>query len=168
MKLIVAVDSDWGIGYMGKLLEKIPEDLNFFKDKTIDKIVVMGRETFESLPGRKPLKGRTNIILTKKGVDSGNVITCDSVESLFKELEKYDDEDIFIIGGASVYSQLLDYCSDAFVTKINKSHTADKYFKNLDEMNNWVLTEKSEIKNYEGTEFFFTRYINKNIKKPAF
>lgn len=161
MKAIVAVDSEWGIGYKGNLLERIPEDMKFFKQTTLGKIVVMGRETFESLPGKEPLKNRTNIILSANGIfDDKRLIICRSLKELFNELEKYSTDDVFVIGGASVYAQLLSYCTEAYVTKINKAHIADKYFVNLDREEKWKQASQGEIKSFNDIEFSFTKYVN--------
>ncbi|MDX9872308.1 MAG: dihydrofolate reductase, partial [Clostridia bacterium] len=114
MKAIVAVDMNWGIGYKGNLLLRIPEDMQFFKQMTLGKVVIMGRETFESLPGKTPLKDRINIILSKN-MDSENVniIVRRSLNEIFHELKRYNSDDVFVIGGESVYTQLLPYCTEA-------------------------------------------------------
>ena len=91
MKAIVAVDLNWGIGYNCELLEKIPEDMKQFKEKTLGKVIVMGRTTFESLPNKKPLEKRTNIVLTKnKNYNCEGLVLCHSLEELFEELKKYN------------------------------------------------------------------------------
>jgi len=91
MKAIAAVDLNWGIGYRGNLLERIPEDMKFFKQMTIGKVVIMGRKTFESLPGKEPLKDRVNIVLSKnEGFNNRKVTICRTLDELFCELEKYN------------------------------------------------------------------------------
>ena len=161
MKAIVAVDLNWGIGYKGNLLQRIPEDMKFFKQMTIGKVVVMGRETFESLPGKEPLKDRTNIVLSKnKKFTNENLVLCCSLEELTQELRKYNSDDVFVIGGESVYSQLLPYCTEAYVTKINKSYIADKYFCNLDEEQNWEMMSMSDLRTYNDIQYKFTKYFN--------
>jgi dihydrofolate reductase len=133
LKAIVAVDSKWGIGFQGNLLEKIPEDMRYFRKLTTGKVIVMGRKTFESLPGKEPLKDRENIVLSRnKDFFDGRITICSSTGELFKKLEKYDSNDIFIIGGGQIYSLLLPYCTEAFVTKIDKPHNADTFFPDLD------------------------------------
>lgn len=167
MKAIVAVDLNWGIGYQGKLLERIPEDMRFFKRTTTGKVVIMGRETFESLPGREPLKDRVNIVLSRNKLFSNDkVIICRSLAELFAELKKYPTDDVFVIGGESVYLQLLPYCSEAFVTRIENMYNADKYFVNLDKDKTWEQSLKSEIKNYNNINYSFLKYINKSIRTP--
>ncbi len=165
MKAIVAVDLNWGIGYKGELLQWIPEDLKFFKQKTLGKVVIMGRETFESLPGKKPLKDRVNIVLSKnKDFSNENLIICRSFDELFTVLANYATEDVFVIGGESIYSQLLPFCSEAYVTKINKTYLADKYFINIDELEAWEVVSTSEMKSYDNIQYSFVKYVNKKTQ----
>lgn len=166
MKIIVSVDRNWGIGYQGQLLLRIPEDMKFFKQMTIGKVVVMGRGTFESLPGKQPLKERTNIVLSSNMVapDSG-VIVCRTLDLLFQELKKYKTDDIFVIGGEKVFRQLLPYCREAYVTKINNAYPADRFFVNLDENEDWKLESQSEWKTYNGIQFCYTRYECHNYRQ---
>ena len=141
MNLIAAVDKNWAIGYQNKLLTSIPEDMKFFRQTTTGKVVVMGRKTLESFPGKKPLKNRTNIVLTKNpSYQAEGAIVVHSEDELREELKKYDSEDIFVIGGESIYRQLLDECDKAYITKIEYAYTADAYFPNLDEKEEWKIT----------------------------
>lgn len=166
MKAIVAVDLNWGIGCNGQLLKPIPEDLKFFKNMTLGKVVVMGRETFESLPGKKPLKDRKNIVLTRnENFHREDLTVCRSLEQLFNELAKYPTEDVFVIGGAEVYAQLLPYCTEAYVTKIEDTFVADKYFPNLDQMENWQMETISDLKVFGDTNYRFTKYVNKCVRE---
>ena len=161
MKAIVAVDLEWGIGFNGDLLQRIPEDMKFFKQMTVGKIVVMGRKTFGSLPGKKPLKDRTNIVLSKnRNFNHDGVMLCESQSQLMQELEKYSTDDVFIIGGESVYSALLPFCTEAYVTKIGSIYAADKYFVNLDKLDTWQLVSSSDVKMYEGISYRFLKYVN--------
>lgn len=145
MKAIVVVDEKWGIGHNGNLLTHLSGDLKYFKEKTLGKVVVMGRKTLESLPGGQPLPNRTNIVLSK-----GN-----------KEIQKisdYPSEDIYIVGGAQIYELFLDKCDEIFVTKIKKTFLADVHFRNLDKDGRWKLTEESEIQKENDTEYTFCTY----------
>lgn len=145
MNLIAAVDKNWAIGRNNKLLVSIPDDMKFFRETTTGKVVVMGRKTLESFPGKKPLKNRVNIVLTSDNsyqVD-GAVIVHD-MDELHEELKKYDSQDIYVIGGESIYRQLLDECDVAHITKIDFSYEADAWFPNLDEKEEWVVTADSE------------------------
>lgn len=139
---IVAVDNDWGIGYNGELLEVIPEDLKHFKELTTGNVVVMGRKTWDSLPN-KPLPNRTNVIVSSQyiiEVLAGNgppIVKCNMPKCIYG-LTHPADRDIFIIGGGSIYKQLLPYCDQVYVTKIYKDHeNIDTYFPNLDELPEW-------------------------------
>ena len=126
MNLIVAVDKNWAIGLGNKLLVSIPADMKFFRQTTTGKVVVMGRKTLESFPGGQPLKNRTNIIITRDPayqVKDGIVVS--TIEEAVEELKKYKEEDIFVIGGESIYRQMLPYCKTAFVTKIDHAYDAD-------------------------------------------
>ena len=160
MKIIVAVDLNWGIGYRGNLLQRIPEDMKLFKQMTLGKVVIMGRETFESLPGKEPLKDRVNIVLSKDECFNNEKVTiCRSLKELFFELEKYNSNDVFVIGGESIYSQLLSSCTEAYVTKIENKYVADKYFIDLDKSEAWKLISTSNLQNYENIQYKFVKYI---------
>ncbi|KGP76612.1 dihydrofolate reductase [Desulfosporosinus sp. Tol-M] len=159
MKAIAAVDLNWGIGYRGNLLERIPEDMKFFKQMTIGKVVIMGRKTFESLPGKEPLKDRVNIVLSKnEGFNNRKVTICRTLDELFCELEKYNSDEVFVIGGESVYSQLLSSCTEAYVTRIENKYPADKYFINLDKSKAWKLKSESNLQNYGKIQYKFIKY----------
>ena len=159
MNLIVAVDKNWGIGYQNKLLVSIPEDMKFFRSETGGKVVVMGRKTLESFPNGPPLKNRTNIVLTKNpGYHVKGAVVCHSVEEVLEELKKYSTEDVYIIGGDSIYKEFLPYCDVAHVTRIDHAYEADAFFPNIEEMPEWVLTGESEEKTYFDLEFTFCRY----------
>ncbi|NLI92334.1 MAG: dihydrofolate reductase [Peptococcaceae bacterium] len=157
MKAIVAVDQQWGIGYKGELLQRIPEDMKFFKQTTINKVVIMGRGTYDSLPGKEPLKDRINIVLSKSLSDE-RVIVCRSLDEILTEMKKYNTDDLFVIGGESVFRLLLPYCTEAYVTKIYKTYPADKYFENMDENKEWTLTSEEELRTYQDIFFRFSRY----------
>ncbi|MBU3128243.1 dihydrofolate reductase [Clostridium tagluense] len=163
MNLIAAVDLNWGIGYNTKLLVKIPEDMKYFKEKTIGKVIVMGRNTLESLPDKKPLEQRVNIVLTKnRSYNCEGVILCYSLEELFKELKKYNEKDIFIIGGQSIYAQLMPHCDKAYITKIYKEYVHNKVLANLDNNNQWQKISTSEKQQFkEDIYYTFNTYIKK-------
>lgn len=161
MKTIVAVDKNWGIGKDGGLLVNLPGDLKYFKEQTLGKVVVMGRTTFESLPGKKPLKDRVNIVLSRNEEFQPDCIKCRSMGELFKTLEQYDMEDVFIIGGQDIYRQFLPFCSSHLVTKIDAAFEADKFFENLDLRNDLELTWTSETIKENGVEYRFTEYRRK-------
>ncbi len=159
MNLIVAVDKNWAIGRHNKLLVSIPADMKFFRETTMGKVVVMGRKTLESFPGGQPLKKRTNIVLTKDTTYKvKDAVVTNSVRELLEELKQYHDEDIYVIGGESIYRQLLPYCTVAHITKIDHAYEADTYFPNLDEMPEWKITGGSEEQTYFDLEYEFVKY----------
>lgn len=163
MKAIVAVDKNWGIGNKGELLARIPEDQKFFRDMTINKVVVMGRETLESLPGGNPLKDRVNIVMTRNSeYRKENVIIYRSIDELLKGLEEYDSQDIFIIGGESIYRQMLPYCDEIYVTKVGREYEADRFFPELDGDESWEMTGLKENLEYDSIPFGFYLYRRKD------
>ena len=162
MNIIVAADKNWGIGKDNKLLVSIPADMKFFRETTTGNVVVMGRKTLESFPGGLPQKRRTNIVLTKDvNYQVKDAVLVHSVEELLEELKKYDSENVYVIGGDSVYRQLLPYCDIAHVTKIDYAYEADSYFPNLDEDPQWEVTASSEEQTYFDLEYTFVKYQRK-------
>ena len=159
MKAILSADKNWGIGYQNRLLVSIPSDMKFFRQTTTGKVVVMGRKTLESFPNGMPLKNRTNIVLTgNKGYHVKDAVIVHSKEELLEELKKYDTDDVYVIGGESIYRMLLPYCSTVYVTKIDQAFQADTFFPNLDEMDEWVMTEEGVEQTCFDLEFAFTKY----------
>ena len=162
MNAIVAADKNWGLGYKNKLLISIPSDMKFFRQTTMNHVVVMGRKTLESFPNGLPLAKRTNIVLTRdQDYKVKGAILVHSEEELLEELKKYEEDDIFVIGGGSVYEMMLPYCNTVYVTKIDFAYQADTYFPNLDEMPEWEMTEESEEQTCFDIEFAFTKYERK-------
>lgn len=159
MNLIVNVDKNWAIGFNNKLLVHIPADMKFFRQMTTGKVVVMGRKTLESFPNQMPLANRVNIVLTKDTTyEKKGAVIVHSKEELLKELEQYSSEDIFIIGGESIYKMMLPYCDVAHVTKVDYAYQADTYFPNLDTMPEWKITADSEEQTYFNLEYVFLKY----------
>ena len=162
MKLIAAVDNEWNIGNKGNLLFSLPDDMKFFRTTTSGKIVVMGRKTLESFPGSKPLKNRINIVLSrsKHDVDGAEFVTGE--DELLDRLKEYDSGDVYVIGGAQIYSLLLPYCDTALITHVDAvAIEADSKFPELKD-NEWTVTEQSDIHENNGIKFRFTTY--KRIK----
>lgn len=161
--MIVAVDNNWAIGNKGKLLVSIPADHKFFRQETIGKVVVLGRKTLETFPQGQPLAGRTNIILsTNPDYKVKDAIIVHSKDELMEELKKYPTEDVYIIGGGSVYEMMMDECDVAHVTKIDHNYEADCYFQNLDKDPNWSITAESDEQTYFDIAYQFIKY-EKNI-----
>lgn len=162
MNVIAAVDMNWGIGNHNKLLVSIPSDMKFFRQVTSGKVVVMGRKTLESFPNGLPLKNRTNVVMTSDaGYQVKDAVIVHSMPELLEELKKYDDDQIYVIGGGRVYKELLPYCNLAHITKIDYAFEADTYFPNLDEDSEWEITESSDEQTYFDLEFSFLKYERK-------
>lgn len=162
MNLILSADKNWAIGKDNKLLVSIPADMKFFRETTTGKVVVMGRKTLESFPNGLPLKNRTNIVLTANlDYQVKDAILVHSKTELEEELKKYKSEDIYVIGGGSVYRMLLKECDTAHVTKINYAYEADTYFPNLDKDPDWEIVADSEEQTYFDLEYYFLKYKRK-------
>ena len=160
IRAIVAVDKEWGIGKKNDLLFHLKEDMKFFKATTSGKTVVMGSNTLKSFPGGKPLPNRVNVVLWPGGVKRDDCIVADSIEELKLVLEKYRDQDIFVIGGAMFYKTMLPYCKEALVTKVNASGGAEVFFPDLDRLPRWRCVYTSpDVKDGEYT-ISFTTYEN--------
>lgn len=163
MNLIAAVDKNWAIGKKGKLLVSIPGDQRLFREETMGKVIVMGRKTMESLPGGKPLPGRTNVVLTRRsGYTKKGAVIFHGVQETLDFLKRFPDEDIFIIGGEEIYREFLPYCDTAHVTWIDYSYEADAYFPNLDRDPDWHVTEESDEQTYFNLCYEFRKYQRKN------
>ena len=162
MNLIAAVDNNWAIGKNNQLLVSIPADMKFFRTTTTGKVVVMGRKTLESFPNGQPLKNRTNIVLTHdRTYRVKDAVVVYSMDELREELKKYDSEDIYVIGGESIYRQLVDECDVAHITKIDFAYDADAYFPNLDEKDEWEITADSAEQTYFDLIYHFLKYEKK-------
>ncbi|GFI01669.1 MAG: dihydrofolate reductase [Lachnospiraceae bacterium] len=159
MNLIAAVDENWAIGNSGDLLIRIPADHKYFRQETTGKVIVLGRKTLETFPQGLPLKNRTNIILSaNQEYKVKDAVVVHSLEELFSELKKYDTEDVYIVGGESIYRQLLPYCDVAHITKIDHVYEADAYFPNLDEMPEWKIAADSDEQTYFDITYHFLKY----------
>lgn len=162
MNIIAAVDNNWAIGYHNSLLVRIPRDQQMFREMTEGKVIVIGRKTLETFPQKQPLKNRVNIVLSRdKKYTVKDAVVVHSIDELMEELKKYDDKDIYVAGGASVYEQLLPYCDTAHITKIDYAYQADAYFPRLDDMPDWKLTADSEEQTYFDLEYYFLKYERK-------
>ena len=159
MNMIAAVDNNWAIGNKNKLLISIPADMKMFREETTGKVVVMGRKTLESFPGQRPLPKRTNIVLTKnRDYKVNDAIVVYSIEELMEELKKYDTEDVYIIGGETIYRQMLPYADVCHITKIDRAYEADAYFPDLDKDPEWSVTAESDEQVYFDTTYAFVKY----------
>ncbi len=162
MKMIVAVDANWAIGYDGKLLARNKEDMKFFKETTTGNIVIMGRKTLESFPGGNPLKDRDNIVITRDASYSKDgVYIAHSVEeavNIASDINN-DGREVYVIGGESIYRQMLDMCDEVLVTRMDYEYEADTYFPNLDDDSRFKVSYESEAKEYPDGTFRFLTYV---------
>jgi len=137
----------------------IPADMRFFREVTTNKVVIMGKNTLESFPGGQPLKNRVNVVIAlEKDYKVKDAIVVNSIEEALEAVREYNTEDIYVIGGASIYRQLLTHCTVAHITKIGYAFEADTYFPNLDEMEEWKMTKESEEQTYHDLEYTFCKY----------
>ena len=139
MDLIVAVYDDWGIGRDGTQPIALSADRKFFRETTRGAMVITGRRTIEDFPGKKPLPGRVNIAVTGSCGEIPGFTVCSSPEAA-AELAKSADQ-AFVIGGGSIYRQMLPMCDRAYITKVHTIPESDTFFPNLDEDAGWELAE---------------------------
>lgn len=166
MNLIAAVDKNWAIGNKGQLLVRIPGDQRMFRQETLGKVIVYGRKTLETFPLAQALDRRVNIVLSSRpDYKVKNAVTAHSIEELLEILKEYPSEDIYIIGGDSVYRQMLPYCDTAHITKIDYSYQADAYFPDLDADENWEITADSEEQTYFDITYTFVKYERKKAAR---
>ena len=164
MRTIVAVDKYWGIGKNNDLLFHLKKDMQYFREKTWGKVVVMGSNTLLSFPGSKPLKNRTNIVLWPGGGSVEGCIVVQSLQDLLIELQRYPEEDVFVIGGAMMYRTMLPYCKQAYITKVNADGEAEVFFEDLDRLPNWRIVSEGEETEDNGYGIRFTVYENTQVK----
>lgn len=164
---ILNCDSQWGIGKKNGLLFRLPKDMAFFKEKTMGHVVAMGENTLLSFPKSSPLKGRTNVVLSKDTAHNyeGVVNVHDFDEFLAKIKESLQYDDVFVIGGASIYRQLLPYCDEVLLTKVQEDGGAEVFFENLDSKKEWILASSSPFEEDNGHRISFCLYRNTE-KKP--
>lgn len=167
MRAIVCVDKNFGIGKDGKLLYNIKRDLSRFKSLTSDGIVIMGRGTMESLPKGK-LPNRKNVVITHREIDSEDS-DIEYSNSIDEVLQKYSDRnDVYIIGGESIYNQFLPYCSFVSLTMVKDEREADCYFPNIINDNEWEKIFQSQTfhDDNEDVDFYFVDFSHIPKKLP--
>lgn len=163
MNIIVAVDRNWAIGKKGQLLFRIREDLEYFRTLTTGNCVIYGRKTLETFPKKAPLPHRDNVVLTENKSFEVDAIVAHSLDELRRIIHDYPAEQVYVIGGASVYRQLLPYCDTAYITKIDAGiEGADAFFPNLDADPDWQIAEEGEIRqSSDDVRFRLVKYRNK-------
>ena len=161
IRAILHADKTWGIGKKNDLMFSLPEDMKFFRKTTSGKTVVCGENTLASFPGGMPLKNRTHIVLSPQQVRDD----CMMVRSIDEALAKMKEAegDVYVIGGASVYKQMLPYCEEVYVTKVDAVGGAEVFFPNLDEDENFEMVYQSEPIEDNGYTIRFTTYKNKAV-----
>ena len=161
---IVHADKEWGIGKGNDMMFSLPADMKFFRTTTMGHTVVMGGNTLRSFPGQKPLKNRTNIVLSRGTVRDDCVIVRD-YDQLKNEMKQRENEDIYVIGGGAIYKELLPYCHGALVTKVDAVGGAEVFFPNLDEHPDFVCVDEGTPIDDNGYTIRFTTYKNTNVKR---
>ena len=164
---ILNCDKKWGIGKRNGLLFSLPLDMKFFRETTRGHVVAMGENTLISFPNSQPLKNRTNIVLSQDPTHNyDGVINVHSFEDFLKMIKDYSfKEDVYIIGGASIYRQTLPYVDKVLLTKVNEDGGAEVFYTNLDELDNFECVDEGAPQDDNGHEIRFTTYINKNPQK---
>lgn len=160
IRAILHTDKKWGIGKKNDLMFSLPKDMKFFRETTSGQTVLLGENTLISFPGGKPLKNRVNIVLSPT-MERDDCVIVRSLEEAFEEIKKAQT-DVYVIGGASVYRQMLPYCEEVFVTKVDADGGAEVFFPNLDEDENFVCVSEGEPMDDNGYTIRFTTY--KNLK----
>ena len=159
MDLIVAVYDDWGIGKDGTQPIALSTDRKFFRETTRGAMVIVGRRTIDDFPGKKPLPGRVNVALTRSDAEIPGFTLCHSPEEA-AEMAK-GAEKAFVIGGGTIYRQMLDFCDRAYVTKVHVAPASDTFFPNLDEDEAWELTEVLQSGEENGISYEMCLYCRK-------
>lgn len=159
MKIIVAVYEDWGIGRDGTQPVALSADRKFFRETTRGAMVIVGRRTIADFPGQKPLPGRVNVALTREQKEIPGFTVCTSAPEAV-ELAK-SAENCFVIGGGSIYKQLLPYCDGAYITKVHCNPGSDTWFPNLDEHPDWYLAETLQSGEENGIAYEMLLYKRK-------
>lgn len=159
MNLIAAVDRNWAIGYKNELLVRIPEDQKWFRKTTTGKAVIMGRKTLESFPNKSPLKNRLNVVITSDmNYSVPGAVVVHSIDEAVEAVRDYADDDVYVIGGESIYRQMLPLCSTAHITKVDYAYQADAHFPDLDKEEGWKITETSDERTYFDIIYEFVKY----------
>ena len=160
MNLIAAADENWGIGKNGGLLAHISGDMKYFRETTKGKIVVMGRKTLEGLPGGQPLGNRVNVVLSENpAYKMKGAVVCHNIDEALEYLKQFSSEDIYVIGGESIFRQFLPYCNTVYLTHIDYEYDADvKFPVNLWKSQEWEMVEEGEEQTCFDLEFAFTKY----------
>ena len=159
LKCIVNAAENWGIGREDQLLVSISQDLKRFRALTTGKTVVLGRRTLAGFPGGRPLKNRENIVLTR-GADLPDAVTAHGTTELFRLLRARQNQEVMVIGGESVYRLLLPYCDEVLLTRTFGDYEADRFFPDLDVLENWYIASAEAELEENGVRFQYLSYRN--------
>ena len=162
MELIVAVYDDWGIGREGTQPIALSADRKFFRETTRGATVIVGRRTIEDFPGKKPLPGRVNLAMSRSEAEIPGFTVCHSPEEVLAQTKNAPRA--FVIGGGSVYRQMLSYCDRAYVTKVHTTPESDTFFPNLDEDPAWVLSQTLQSGEENGIAYEMLLYCRRSAE----
>lgn len=157
MDAIVAVYDDWGIGRDGDQPIALSADRRFFRNTTKGSTVIVGRKTLAAFPGGQPLPKRRNIVLSRQNITIDGVEIAHSPEEAVEICKS--DETVFVIGGGTVYRQMLPMCDRAYITKVHVTPESDTWFPNLDEMPEWKMAEVIESGEENGIRYEVCLYV---------
>lgn len=163
IRAIVHADKEWGIGKNNDMMFSLPKDMKFFRETTSGHTVVMGGNTLRSFPNQKPLKNRVNIVLSRGQVRDDCIIVA-SFDALKAEMKKREKEEVYVIGGGVIYKELLPYCDEVLVTKVDAIGGATVFFPNLDKDENFECVYESEPVEDNGYTIRFTTYKNRAVQ----
>lgn len=159
MNLIVAVYDDWGIGCCGTQPVALSADRKFFRQITKDAMVIVGRRTIADFPGKQPLPGRVNVMLSRGDAAIPGFTLCHSPKEAAALAQTA--ERAFVIGGGSVYRQMLPFCDHAYVTRVHTTVPCDTFFPNLDEDPQWAFKETLQSGEENGVGYEMCLYVRK-------
>ena len=162
MIIIAHASKNWGIGKDNDLMFRLPKDMKFFRETTSGGVVIMGRKTLESFPNKKPLPNRVNIVITNNANFSAEgVVVAHSAEEAVKIANEYQDQKVFVIGGAMIYDLMLPYSDTALITKVFADGDADTFIHNFDVDTDWELASESDDIDDNGYTIRFCEYRRK-------
>lgn len=163
MRAIVNITPQWGIGFEHQLLVHIHADMRRFRMLTQNHTIIVGRKTLSTFPNEEPLKNRENIIMTRNpAFYKEGAISCTNLDRLKELLSERDPDSVFVCGGEHIYRLLLPYCTEAFITLTYTDAKADRFFPNLNLLDNWRLAKIGEKQIENHTAFRFIEYTNMN------
>ena len=164
---ILHADRKWGIGKKNDLMFSLPKDMKYFRNTTKGHTVIMGENTLLSFPESKPLKNRTNIVLSMdRNHNYKGVVNVHTFEEFLLETKKaLKDGDAYVIGGASIYRQMLPYVDEVYLTKVDADGNAEVFFPNLDQDKDFEIEAQTPYEEDNGYRISFLKYKNLHKKE---